>query len=77
MIRSLLISAAALAFAGAAQAGEITVRIAGKSDAAIRAELSQAAKAACSDVGAMDYAPCVKETYQNALDRVAKVKAGK
>jgi hypothetical protein len=77
MIKSILVSAAVMALAGAAQAGEVKVRIAGKSDAAIRAELSQAAKTACSDVSVIDYAPCLTETYQNALDQAAKVKAGK
>lgn len=77
MIRSILVTTALLALAGAAQAGQVKVSLAGKSDTAIRAELSQAAKTACSDVSALDYAPCVRETYQNALDEAAKVKAGK
>jgi hypothetical protein len=75
MIRSILVSCAFLAVAGVAQAAETTVNIAGKSDAAIRAELSQATKLVCSDVSAVDYAPCLQETYQNALDQVAKVRA--
>jgi hypothetical protein len=77
MIKSILVCTALFALASAAQAGEVTVRLAGKSDAAIRAELHEAAKTACLDVGVIDYAPCVQETYQNALDEAAKAKTSK
>jgi hypothetical protein len=77
MIRSILVSAALLAIAGVAQAGETKVSLVGKSDSAIRTELNQAAKLACSDVEVSDYAPCVQETYQHALNQASKVKAAK
>jgi hypothetical protein len=77
MIRTILISAALLASVGVAQAAELKVSIAGKSEAAIRADLNRAAQLACSDVSITDYAPCVSETYQNALEQVAKVKSAK
>ncbi len=54
MIKSILVCTALFALASAAQAGEVTVRLAGKSDAAIRAELHEAAKTACLDVGVID-----------------------
>lgn len=75
MIRTILFSATILAFAGAATAGEVKVSLTGKTEAAIKVELAQAAKLACSDVSIMDYAPCVDEAYHEALATVAKAKA--
>ena len=78
MIRTILLSAALLAATvSAANAGEVKVSLSGKTEAAIKAEITNAAKAACSDVSVMDYSPCVLETFQQAMAEVAKVKAVK
>jgi hypothetical protein len=77
MIRTLLALSAFAALAGAANAAEIKVSLIGKTDPAIRAELSQAAKAACQDVDVTDYAPCVSEAYHNAIVQVIKVRSAK
>lgn len=77
MIRTVLISAALLAVAGIAQAGEARVSLSGKTEAQIRTEVTQAAKLACQDVSVTDYSPCVVETMQNAMKDVARMKATK
>lgn len=77
MIRTILISAALLAAAGVANAEEMKVSLSGKTESTIRTELFQASKAVCRDVSVGEYFACVNETYQTALDSVAKVKASK
>jgi hypothetical protein len=74
MIRTLLAISAFTAVSGAAFAQDMHVSLVGKSDAAIRSELSQAAKLVCQDVSVADYAPCVTETYRKALNEAAKIK---
>lgn len=76
MIRTVLISTAALfAIAGAADAGTVKVSLSGKTEAMVKVEIAKASEAACSDVPAIDYAPCVQAAYQDAMAKVAKLKA--
>jgi hypothetical protein len=76
MIRTLIaITAFAAAVTGVANAAEVRVSLVGKTDAVLRAELSQAAKAACVDVDVTDYAPCVSEAYHKAILQLIKVRA--
>jgi hypothetical protein len=75
MIRTLTALTAFAAIAGAANAAEIKVSLLGKDDVTIRTELAQAAKLACDDVAPSDYAPCITETYHQAMDDAAKIKA--
>ena len=78
MIRTVLISAALLAAAGAANAEQaMRVSLAGKTESTIRSELFQAAQKVCKDAPVSEYFYCVDETYQNALNDMAKVKATK
>ncbi|MDB5461609.1 MAG: hypothetical protein JWO72_3350 [Caulobacteraceae bacterium] len=77
MIRTLIAISAFAAIAGAANAADLRVSLVGKDSATIRTEVSQAAKLACQDVSVSDYAPCVTETYRNAMDQVIKVKNSK
>lgn len=77
MIRTLLIVSAFAAVAGAANATDYHVSVVGKSPAAIRTEVVQAAKLACQEAAVFDYAPCVDETYRVAMDQVAKIQSGK
>ena len=78
MIRTILLSALALAAAaGAAQAETLKVSLQGKTEAAVRAEVLQAAKQACGQASASDYAVCVHETYQNAMVDVSRAKAAR
>jgi hypothetical protein len=80
MIRSILISTAVLALAaGSASAADaIKVSVSGKTEAAVKAELATAAKTVCSDqIRVDDYATCVQDSYQQALDRFEKLKAAK
>ena len=78
MIRTILISAALFAATvSAANAGEVKVSLSGKTEAAIKAEIAEAAKTACSDVAVMEYTACVLESYQHAVADLAKVKAVK
>ena len=74
MIRTILISAALLA-AGAANAGEVKVSLAGKTEATIRSELIAAAKEACSGTPTADYTTCVQDSYVQAMVEFAKIKA--
>jgi hypothetical protein len=76
MIRTALITAALLA-AGAANAGEVHVAIAGKTVSALRVELAQAAKTACKDVTTAEYEACVQDAYTRAMDRLEELKAAK
>jgi hypothetical protein len=75
MIRTLLVISAFAAVAGAANAAEMKVSLLGKDDTAIRTELDHAAKLVCQDVSIPDYAPCVTETYRNAMSQAVKIKA--
>jgi hypothetical protein len=74
MIRTLFAISALAAVAGAANAAEIHVNLAGKDFATIRTEIGQAAKLACQDVSVSDYAPCVTETYNTAMYKALKIK---
>ncbi len=76
MIRNIRISTAALvAIAGAANAATIKVSLTGKTEAAVKAEIAKAVEAVCTDVAVNEYSACVRETYQDAMYQVAKVKA--
>ena len=81
MIRTILISTAALAlaYAGSASAAEvIKVSVSGKTESAIKAELANAAKSVCSaGLTAADYETCVQDTYERALAHFEKLKAAK
>jgi predicted porin len=77
MIRTLIALTAFAAIAGAANAAEIKVSILGKDDVTVRTELGHAAKLACQDVAPSDYAPCVTETYHQALYDAAKIKTAR
>jgi predicted secreted Zn-dependent protease len=79
MIRTLLISTAALALAGAAQAADIVkVSVHGKTEAEIKVELAHAAKAVCGQTASsLEYDACVQDAYDGALQRWEKVKAAK
>jgi hypothetical protein len=75
MIRTVILTAALLAVAGVADAATVKVSLAGKTEAAIKAELTKAAETVCSEAPVIEYAACVQETYQDAMVQVAKVKA--
>lgn len=76
MIRTVLISAAALAaFAGAANAASIKVSLAGKTEAAVKVEVAKAAEAVCADAPALEYSSCLRETVHDAMAQVARIKA--
>ena len=77
MIRTILISAAFLAAAGAATAEPMKVSLSGKTESTIRAELFNAAQKVCKDAPVSEYFYCVDETYQAALSDAAKIKATK
>ena len=78
MIRTVIICSTLLAaVAGAANAGEIKVSVAGKTEAVLKGELFEAAKAACHEVSVDEYSACVAETYSHAMGQVAKIKATK
>ena len=75
MIRTLLISTALLAAAGAANAETIKVSVAGKTEAAVKVEIAKASETVCRYAPVMEYSPCVHETYQDAMAQVARIKA--
>jgi len=83
MIRTFLISTAALlALAGAANAapaelGPVTIKVsvAGKTEAAAKAEIAKASETACYDVAVAEYTACVHETYRDAMAQLARLKA--
>ena len=76
MIRNILISTAALlALAGAANAATVKVSLSGKTEATVKADIDKAVEAVCRDVAVVEYAACVRETYQDAMAQVARVKA--
>jgi hypothetical protein len=85
MIRNILISTAALLAGPAAPdanaAGfeptpvSITVSLAGKTEATVKAEIAKASETACAGVAFEEHSACVHETYQNALAKLARVKA--
>jgi hypothetical protein len=77
MIRTVLITTALLA-AGAANAAEVHVAVAGKTVSALRVELAQAARTACKDVvSAPEYDACVQDAYTRAVDRLEELQAAK
>ena len=75
MIRTFLVSTALLAIAGAAHAETVKVSLAGKTEAAVKVEISKASEAVCRYAPVTEYAPCVHETYQDAMAQVARLKA--
>ena len=76
MIRTLIISAALLAAtAGAASAETIKISVAGKTEAALKVEISKAAEQVCRDSAAVEYVDCLRETYFDAMSQVARIKA--
>ena len=80
MIRTLIAISAFAAFAGAANASEYHeyhISVVGKDLATIRTEVDHATRLACSDVSASDYAPCLTETYRDAMEQLAKLKLAK
>jgi hypothetical protein len=77
MIRTVLISAALLAAAGAANAEQMKVSLTGKTESTIRTELFQASQKVCKEASVSEYFACVDETYQAALSDAAKLKATK
>jgi hypothetical protein len=76
MIRTILITTALLA-AGAANAAEVHVSVAGKTVSDLRVELAQAARTACKDTASSEYEACVQEAYSRALDQLEALKAAK
>jgi hypothetical protein len=74
MIRTLILTSALLAAAGAASAETIKISIAGKTEAVARAEIVKATETVCRDAPLMEYRECVQETYQNAMGQVARIK---
>ena len=75
MIRTVLITTALLALAGAANADTIKVSLTGKTEATVRAEISKAVEAVCRDAPVAEYSACLHETYHDAMAQVARVKA--
>ena len=75
MIRTLLISATILAAAGAAQAETIKVSLVGKTEATAKVEISKASETVCRDAPVGEYFSCVRETYQDAMAQMARIKA--
>jgi len=85
MIRTLLITTALLAVAGAAnaealfakpaQAETIKVSVGGKTESTVKAEIAKASDLVCRDVSAVEYGACVSETYQDAMAQLARIKA--
>jgi hypothetical protein len=75
MIRTILISTALLAVAGAANAETVKVSLAGKTETAVKVEIAKASETVCRYAPVMEYSPCVHETYQDAMAQVARLKA--
>ncbi len=75
MIRTIILSAALLAAAGAANAATMKVSVSGKTEATVRAEISKAVEAVCRDTPVAEYSACVRETYQDAMAQVSRIKA--
>ena len=75
ILKASLLAPALFAVAGVANAATITISLAGKTEATVKAEIFKAAVAACSDAPAIEYSACVQESVQDALNQVAKAKA--
>ncbi len=75
MIRTILITTALLAAAGAANAQTIKVSLSGKTESAVKAEIAKASEAVCREAPAAAYTDCVHNTYEDAMAQVARVKA--
>jgi hypothetical protein len=75
MIRTLLISTALLAIAGAANAETIKVSVSGKTESAVKVEIAKAADSVCRNAPVGEYFACVRETYQDAMTQVDRIKA--
>jgi hypothetical protein len=74
MIRTLILTTALLAAAGAASAETIKVSLSGKTEADAKVEIAKATEMVCRDAPLMEYRDCVQETYQNAMAQVARIK---
>jgi len=76
-----LLLASAAAAAGPAAAQDIRVSVAGKSPAAVAADIHRAAKTVCTsamfagDVGFFDLNSCVRAVGEDSLDRARAVRA--
>jgi hypothetical protein len=73
MIRTLTAIGIALALVGSAHAqDQVTVHIAGKSQAAVRSELYRAAEAVCTPANELDTRDdvCIEATYSQALHQL-------
>jgi hypothetical protein len=77
MIRTILISTALLAAvgAGAAQAETVKVSLSGKTESTVKVEIAKASDTVCRQAPVGEYFSCVRETYQDAMAQVARVKA--
>jgi hypothetical protein len=75
MIRTILISTALLALAGAANAETIKVSVSGKTETAVRTEIAKATESVCRYAPVMEYNACVQETYRDAMAQMARIKA--
>lgn len=80
MIRTLLITTTLVstvlgAAAGAANAETIKISLAGKTEAAVKAEISRAVEHVCRDSAVAERLDCMRESYHDAMAQVARVKA--
>jgi hypothetical protein len=75
MIRTLLIATALITAAGAARAETVKISLSGKTEAAVKAEVSKAVEHVCRDVAVVEYSACLQETAHDALAQVARAKA--
>ena len=75
MIRTILLATTLLAAAGAANAATIKVSVGGKTEATVKAEISKAVESVCRDTPVAEYSACIRETYQDAMAQVARIKS--
>ena len=75
MIRTILLATTLLAAAGAANAATIKVSLSGKTEATVKAEISKAVESVCRDTPVAEYSACMRETYQDAMAQVSRIKA--
>ena len=75
MIRTILISPILLAAAGAANAETVKVSLSGKTESTVKTEIAKASDAVCRNAPVGEYFACVRETYQDAMTQVDRIKA--
>jgi hypothetical protein len=77
MIRTLIITATLIAAgaAGAANAATVKISLAGKTEAAVKVEISKAVEQVCRDTAVAEYFDCVRESTHDAMSQVARAKA--